>query len=137
MQLTADQRTASTRHYRIHLAASDSGVGRARRAAGRLLDSWGLGDTADTATLLVSELLTNVLVHVGPGVQYSLTVAHDGRRLLVEVRDPSPRLPVLRGGDDEDAEFGRGLAMVDCMADTWGCTPLPPGKVVWFHLNLS
>ncbi|MDI2125180.1 ATP-binding protein [Yinghuangia seranimata] len=121
------------RHYRVQLSASDRGVQRARREVERLLRDWDLGELADIAVLLVSELLTNVLLHVGPGSRHSLSLAHDAGRLRVEVQDPSPRLPSVRRGSLDD-EFGRGLALVECLAHSWGADALPTGKVVWFTL---
>lgn len=125
--------TEDVRHYCVQLSASDRGVPRARREVERLLRTWDIGELADIATLLLSELLTNVLIHVGPGTWHSLMVRHDGANLRVEVRDPSPRLPASRGGGVDD-EFGRGLALVDCLAHAWGADALPNGKVVWFTL---
>jgi anti-sigma regulatory factor (Ser/Thr protein kinase) len=122
------------RHYCVQLSASDLAVHRARRSAERVLKAWDLGELADVASLLMSELLTNVLIHVGPGAWHSLTVLHDGDGLRVEVRDPCPRLPAARGGGPDD-EFGRGLALVECLAHTWGADALPSGKVVWFTLR--
>lgn len=122
------------RHYCVQLAASDRGVSRSRRAAEHTLRTWGLGELGDVASLLLSELLTNVLVHVGPGAWHSLTLRHDGARLRVEVRDASPRLPAARGGGLDD-EFGRGLALVECLAAAWGAEETASGKVVWFTLE--
>ena len=119
------------RHYCVQLAASALGVGRARRSTNKVLLDWGLAEVVDVTEVLLTELLTNVLVHVGPGAWHALTLLHDGDVLRVEVRDPSPRMPVRRVGDWEE-ESGRGLRMIDCMATAWGAERLPPGKVVWF-----
>jgi hypothetical protein len=121
------------RHYCVQLAASALGVGRARRTTGKVLHDWGLTELVDVAEVLLTELLTNVLVHVGPGAWHALTLLHDGDVLRVEVRDPSPRMPVPRLGD-WDEESGRGLRMIECMSHAWGVDRLPPGKVVWFTL---
>lgn len=126
--------TEDVRHYCVQLSASDRGVRLARREVEHLLRTWDIGELADVATLLLSELLTNVLLHVGPGSWHSLTVRHDGTCLRVEVHDSCPRLPASRGGGPAD-EFGRGLALVDCLAHAWGADALPNGKVVWFTLR--
>lgn len=126
--------TEEVRHYCVQLSASDRGVQRARREVEHVLHAWDVGELADIATLLLSELLTNVLLHVGPGARHSLTVRQHAGRLRVEVRDCCPRLPSARGGGLDD-EFGRGLALVQCLARTWGAESLPDGKVVWFTLE--
>jgi anti-sigma regulatory factor (Ser/Thr protein kinase) len=122
------------RHYCVQLSASDRGVQRARREAERVLHAWDLGELADVAALLLSELLTNVLIHVGPGARHQLSARLDRGRLRVEVRDFCPRLPVARGGGLDD-EFGRGLALIGCLAQSWGWDALPNGKAVWFTLE--
>jgi hypothetical protein len=121
------------RHYCVQLAASTLGVGRVRRTTGKVLHDWGLAELVDVAEVLLTELLTNVLVHVGPGAWHALTLLHDGDVLRVEVRDSSPRMPVARVGA-WDEESGRGLRMIDGLAHAWGADRLPPGKVVWFTL---
>ncbi|UGQ13738.1 ATP-binding protein [Yinghuangia sp. ASG 101] len=122
------------RHFSVELSASNHGVRRTRHAAERVLHSWGMRELADVTALLLSELLTNVLLHVGPGAWHLLTLRQDGPRLYVEVRDASPRLPVSRGGNADD-EFGRGLKLLACLAETWGVDPFPGGKAVWFTMR--
>lgn len=122
------------RHFSVELSASDHGVRRTRHAAEHVLHCWGMGELADVTALLLSELLTNVLLHVGPGAWHLLTLRHKGPLLYVEVRDACPRLPVSRGGNADD-EFGRGLKLVACLAETWGVDLLPHGKAVWFTLR--
>ncbi|WP_369243617.1 ATP-binding protein [Streptomyces sp. R41] len=102
----------------------------ARRAVRRTLDNWALDHLADTAELLVSELVGNALLHAcGP---VSLTVV---RRQVIccQVRDGSRELPYLRSAQADD-EFGRGLHLVDLMASSWGAEPTARGKEVWFEL---
>jgi anti-sigma regulatory factor (Ser/Thr protein kinase) len=129
-------RTAAepVRHYSEHLAASDHGVRTVRRTVTAVMRRWGLDDATDVVELLLSELLTNVLVHVGKGAPHGLTLTHRPGRLRVEVRDPSPRLPAPRRGD-LDEESGRGLALVDCLASAWGAHTAADGKVVWFEIG--
>jgi anti-sigma regulatory factor (Ser/Thr protein kinase) len=100
-----------------------------------LLSEWHLADLADTAELLVSELLTNAVLasRQRGGAVVHLSLASDRVRLLIMVRDfeegaPSPR---HASGDDED---GRGLTLVDTLSSRYGWSPLAdgtPGKVVW------
>jgi anti-sigma regulatory factor (Ser/Thr protein kinase) len=108
-------------------------------------DAWhGLGpwipsrcgpSASETALLLTSELVTNVVVHtesVGVEVQ-----AHcDGTRLRVSVDDGAmtPLKPVRGGGAEPPAGGGRGLWLVEALAARWGCEALPDGKRVWFEV---
>ncbi len=87
----------------------------------------------DTATLLVSELATNAVVHAGSTIRLRIGVGDDIR---VEVRDASDDGPVVVEFEP-DRESGRGLAIVTTLADSWDWKPLPSGKVVWFALARS
>jgi len=86
----------------------------------------------EDAVLLVSELVTNSVIHGGPPVV--VAVDCDGEALRVRVRDGSPVLPARRAADDGD-EGGRGLALVDTLSSDWGVDPQPDGKHVWFALR--
>jgi hypothetical protein len=93
----------------------------------------------DTARLLASEVVTNVHLHTRvPRLTVDTTVRTD--RALIAVYDASPgRRPVLRTALPSDAESGRGLALIELLAATWGTTwhgaPDPVGKTVWFELR--
>ncbi|MFL6167478.1 MAG: ATP-binding protein [Ornithinibacter sp.] len=91
-------------------------------------------ETVYTARLLVTELVSNALLHGhGPIV---LTLARDHAGVRVEVHDESPELPVVMDRAPM-AEHGAGLRLVSVMAGSWGSEPLPdgqPGKRVWFTL---
>jgi anti-sigma regulatory factor (Ser/Thr protein kinase) len=88
----------------------------------------------DAASLLVSELVTNAVVHAGSAVD--VVVGHEGihATLRVEVHDSSERAPRM-GGFDLDALSGRGLALVEAMSDRWGVEKDDAGKRVWFELE--
>ncbi|MFR9797934.1 ATP-binding protein [Streptomyces sp. MS06] len=115
-------------------------VGRARRWARSRLAGSGIaadGPLAETLVLLVSELVTNAVVHTGcPAVlRLSLPGAADGPEVLrLEVVDRSGRAPVPRCVDGE-ATGGRGLALVDGLADRWGWSPEGAGKSIWCELD--
>jgi len=92
----------------------------------------------DDLRLCVSELLTNVIQHVGEGtpVTVRVTAAPTGR-VRVAVSDPDPRLwPVLREVPD-GAECGRGMGIIDALALRWGVDEAPYGKTVWCELPSS
>ncbi|WEP00304.1 ATP-binding protein [Streptomyces sp. FXJ1.172] len=118
-------------------------VGRARRWARSRLAGLGIAadePLAETVILLISELVTNAVVHTGrpavlrlslPGTQ---TGAAPSATVRVEVADASSRAPVPRCARG-DATGGRGLALVDCLADRWGWSPDGAGKSIWCELD--
>jgi len=92
----------------------------------------GLDDLADDAALLMSELVTNAVIHAGSEVRIRGQVV-DGV-LRVEVTDASRHHPALRSYA-ETAGTGRGLALLVALAGSWGVIPVPEGKTVWFELG--
>ncbi len=111
-------------------------VRHARRYTRRTLRVWGVpGDDTDTALLVVSELVTNALVHTDGPVRLDLTLLH--RRLRVAVTDASPRTPVKPSDIGWEATGGRGILLVEAMSDTWGTVPVSGGKQVWCELALT
>ncbi|MFD7438236.1 ATP-binding protein [Streptomyces sp. NPDC059861] len=84
-------------------------------------------DLVDSVVLAVSELVTNAHVHARSTAQLILT--WDTECLHVTVHDASSRLPEQRGSDD-GALGGRGLLLVDALADDWQAHPCPRGKDV-------
>ncbi|MET7690837.1 ATP-binding protein [Streptomyces sp. NPDC005483] len=115
-------------------------VGRARRWARSRLAVSGMGvdePLVETLILLVSELVTNAVVHTGrPAVlRLSLPGAEaESATVRLEVADRSGRAPVPRCVDG-DATGGRGLALVDGLADRWGWSPEGAGKSIWCELD--
>ena len=103
----------------------------ARRFVAEMLEAWTLASLSDLATLLVSELMSNVVLHAGTDAVVRLYRL--SARVRVEVSDRSPRLPV-RKRYSEDATTGRGLDLVDTLSAAWGVEPTSGGKVVWFEL---
>lgn len=91
----------------------------------------GREDLLDTAELLVSEIVTNALVHAGTPVDVAFSFVDGGLR--VEVTDGSPHLPSPRGYGPS-AGTGRGLMLLEEMVDEWGVVPDDPGKTVWFQI---
>ncbi|MER5451827.1 SpoIIE family protein phosphatase [Streptomyces sp. NPDC002764] len=111
-------------------------VGHARRFTRRTLRSWGVPAVNRDATLLiVSELVTNALVHTDGRVRLDLTLLDN--RLRVAVSDASPRTPVKPTSISWDATGGRGILLVEAMSDTWGTVPVSGGKQVWAEIALS
>ncbi|TRV76464.1 ATP-binding protein [Streptomyces sp. 130] len=109
----------------------------ARRRAARLVTAWGHPHRADEAALLVSELATNALIHGSlRGRLFRVRLTVTGTALRIEVSDPrGERLPGLREADRDEC-YGRGLVIVDAVADRWGVEPRTVGKTVFAELAL-
>jgi anti-sigma regulatory factor (Ser/Thr protein kinase) len=116
----------------IDLEPDPSSSARARRLVERELAGSCPPDIVETAMLLVSELVTNVVLHARTAMRLSVEIVSG--RVRVEVRDASPVSPVSRHYDVE-ASTGRGLALVAGLADAWGTNEQPGGKIVWFELS--
>lgn len=114
------------------LALDLRSVGRARRAVTGRLDEWDLGHLADTAELLVSELVTNALRHAPGPVRLNLRVTANGLRC--EVEDTHLAAPIRRSATP-DAEGGRGTELLDLLSDSWGSYETGTGKTTWFELT--
>ncbi|MEV1051623.1 ATP-binding protein [Streptomyces sp. NPDC049887] len=96
-----------------------------------------LGVPCADLQLCVSELLTNVIRHLGDGVPVTIRVtrAADGGRTRLEVTDPAPRAsPVRCRAAAADEETGRGLTLLDAVALRWGVDEGPATKTVWCEL---
>ncbi|CAL2067358.1 SpoIIE family protein phosphatase [Streptomyces murinus] len=107
----------------------------ARRNVRDLLHDWASPDQVDSAELLVSEMVTNVLVHTDADALLLVEVVEeDGRRRLrVEVFDSGDDLPHKRR-PGELASSGRGLLLIGLLAHAWGVDPRGEGKSIWFEL---
>ena len=106
----------------------------ARWVTRTVLAAWGLSHLDDVACLLVTELVANAVVHAGTTSE--LTLAMRRGRLHVSLADDDPRPPELRHGPPLSTS-GRGIALVDALADDWGWEPTGDGagKTVWFDLD--
>ena len=115
------------------LGVGPAEVGRARRELSRRLLGWGVvGQEAHDALLLTNELVTNAIRHAEAPVVLSAGVLSSGR-LRIEVHDGSETLAVRRDPGHDDVD-GRGLLMVEAVAESWGCGARDGGKHVWFQL---
>ncbi|MCL2583461.1 MAG: ATP-binding protein [Streptosporangiales bacterium] len=125
------------RDHRAQLPADPRAASEARRQVRAAVRYWRLPVDLDVAALLVSELVTNAVTHDerapdGPR-RVTLAIRGSGGRLRVDVHDASPEPPVLTGASD-CAEGGRGLFLVDSLADSWGSYRTADGKAVFFIL---
>ncbi|MCC0097020.1 SpoIIE family protein phosphatase [Streptomyces flavotricini] len=108
----------------------------ARRQIRELLHDWADAEQVDSAVLMVSEMVTNVLVHTdGDALLVAEAVGELGtRRLRIEVADASDELPHKRH-PGEMASSGRGVLLMEMLADTWGVDPRGEGKSIWFEMD--
>ncbi|MFH9398197.1 ATP-binding protein [Streptomyces sp. NPDC017638] len=126
---------AAGRRFRFELAAHPGSVARARRLTQARLSGWSVcADTCDSAALVVSELVTNAIVHTASDRVVCELHDHDDM-LRIAVQDegcapgephPSPQRP--------DEEHGRGLLLVDALCRAWGAQEHGPGLLVWAEL---
>ncbi|MCX4448152.1 ATP-binding protein [Streptomyces sp. NPDC058369] len=109
----------------------------ARRRAARLVGEWGHADRAGEVALLVSELATNALIHGSlRGRLFRVDLILTGGAIRIEVSDPrGERLPGVREAETDEC-YGRGLVIVDALADRWGVEPRTVGKTVFAELAL-
>lgn len=107
----------------------------ARQHLRELLHDWRSQDQIDSAVLLLSEMLTNVLVHTDADALLLAEVRGEvgSRRMRVEVNDTSDDLPHKRR-PGELASSGRGLVLMELLAQAWGVDPRGEGKSIWFEL---
>jgi anti-sigma regulatory factor (Ser/Thr protein kinase) len=110
----------------------------ARQHLRELLHDWASPDQVDSAVLLVSEMVTNVLVHTDTDALLLAEVTGEpgARRLRAQVTDTGDDLPHRRR-PGELASSGRGLMLVELLADAWGVDPRGEGKSIWFALYES
>lgn len=112
------------------LPAAPSSVGVLRDLTAFHLAKWGLSGLGIDVLLIVSELATNAITAGGAG-HVELRVWGTDDSVIIEVEDSSPVLPNPRVAADDDTS-GRGLAIVEILAEEWGSREsVAGGKVVW------
>jgi anti-sigma regulatory factor (Ser/Thr protein kinase) len=90
----------------------------------------------DVAQLLVSEVVTNAVIHTSPS-RIQVSVSWRGSRVQIAVADPSLVQPTYEADAPASATVGRGLLLVDWLAADWGSRPVRDGKEVWFELDFA
>jgi anti-sigma regulatory factor (Ser/Thr protein kinase) len=118
----------------VTLSSRPESAGIARRLTLSVLRGWNLPQVNDVAELLVSELVGNAVRHTGART-FGLRMLRRRGWIRVEVRDPSRALPCLMPVRDLDIS-GRGLFLIDKLADRWGVDLLPRGKTTWFEMRV-
>ncbi|WP_073913126.1 ATP-binding protein [Streptomyces sp. CB00455] len=127
----------SGRRFGARLAATPRGARQARHLAVEKIAAWGL--PTEGPALIVAELAANAVTHGRvPGRGFRIGVVLSGGVLRIEVADTrGDRVPGSRDAAEE-AEGGRGLVLVEAIADRWGVVRGPaPCKTVWAELDVA
>ena len=109
-------------------------AGRARRFVADALAAAGRSEVADVAVLLVSELVSNAVLHAGTEIELVVRILPE--RLAIEVHDRGGGRAVRRRYSNLSGT-GRGLMLVEELARDWGTVVTEAGKFVWFELDLA
>ena len=121
------------RQFRCEFPAEPASAGEARRFVLTALAETGVAGLSDTAMLLVSELVSNAVLHAGTPIEVDLEIDDGSMRL--EVHDGSDQMPVRKNYSTLSGT-GRGLRMVERMATAWGAdAEADGGKVVWCRID--
>ncbi|MDI3404587.1 ATP-binding protein [Streptomyces cavernicola] len=124
--------SAAVEHHSRRFTRRKANVPAARRFVAEVLTGWGHMQRLDDVRLCVSELVTNALLHapVADGLILVRLELH-GSHVLLDVQDGGVGTPSPRTAQEAD-DGGRGLLLVEALADTWGLTTRHgPGKRVW------
>lgn len=137
-QIAGPQRPITERAFTVRLSPTRRGARLARLLTVAHLGLCGLPSAA--AAHIVAELAANAAAHGRvPGRDFQLAVTvSEGTTLRIELTDTKgDQLPVAASAPDEHSEGGRGLLIVEAMADRWGVALGPvPRKTVWAELDL-
>lgn len=123
------------RFVQLELAPAMSSPRLARAWTAEVLREWDLTHGLDDVLLLVTELVTNAVLHARTPVTVELS--WQGAQFRVAVVDASPVMPRVGLDSRSDDASGRGLLLVDRLADKWGLEPVDGGKSVWCVLRLD
>lgn len=116
----------------VHLPPEPSSAGEARRFVRSALQRWGCSeDVEDTVLLLLSEVVSNAILHARTDLE--VTVAVRPARVRIEVVD-GDTAPIHRRTSTAGSQSGRGTELVEALAEAWGTDRLTSGKRVWFEV---
>ncbi|BCJ54341.1 sulfate transporter [Actinoplanes sp. NBRC 14428] len=112
-------------------------MGAARRSRELVTEAcarWEMPDRAGGACIVVTEMVNNVVAHARTSM--TVLVGRHGGGMAVAVRDGSSHIPSFTGSPVPVTSYGgRGMLLIDSVANRWGCLPVPDGKVVWASLD--
>lgn len=144
-EITLPQHNGAVCAFAVMLSPTRRGARLARLLATTQLGEWGVASRVEAAAHIVAELAVNAMTHGrlrGRDFRLGLGVYGDGSVLRIEVTDARgeclPPEPGRTHVPDADRESGRGLLIVEAMADRWGISTGPaPCKTVWAELDLA
>jgi anti-sigma regulatory factor (Ser/Thr protein kinase) len=113
---------------------TEESVGEGRRFVGETISDLP-AELQDAVSLMVSELATNALVHASSG--FDISVDRSEAAVVISITDRGAGTPAVQSPASSEPH-GRGLRIVEALADSWGITPSSPkaGKTVWFQMSL-
>ncbi len=121
------------RVVRVTLAPDRTATATARQIVERVCRAWHLDQVLETAQLVITELVSNVVRHAGTEMEIRLSARPGALHLAVHDREPAAPEPAAIA--DPWAETGRGLLVIAALTSDWGATPTADGKVVWAVLS--
>lgn len=127
----------TVRHEHLELPFAPEAVRHARSLVRECAAAGMSPDAVDKAELLISEVVSNAVLHGAPDLRVTIVVERG--ELSVQVADGSSRVPMAREPATTDATSGRGLTIVEVLSVAWGVevAPAQPGKTVWFRMTDS
>jgi anti-sigma regulatory factor (Ser/Thr protein kinase) len=142
--MSTTQPPVTVHQFTMRFSSTPRGARLARRLCAHRLDAWGIpygSDAHDVISLVVAELCANAVRHghvVGRDFHVLLTAAPATGTVRIEVTDTRgerlPRVPAAHTVEAGPRDGGRGLLLVEALADRWGWSPRVdggPGKTVW------
>jgi serine phosphatase RsbU (regulator of sigma subunit)/anti-sigma regulatory factor (Ser/Thr protein kinase) len=120
----------------VTLPPAEPSVATARGLVAAALGDWAADELVDDATLLVSELATNAVLHAGTDFEVSAELLGDAVEVSITDHHPTRTLPQPAPSVDDELESGRGLFLTASLAQQWGVDYTPSSKRVWFRLAL-
>ena len=117
----------------VDIAAGRRSASAARREVAATLSTWGLEQLGADAELVVSELMSNAVIHAPGAPSYELQIIRNEASIRVAVSDSSTSEPFIRPPGD-GRPGGRGLRIVEALSVAWGHQTTEGGKQVWAEL---
>lgn len=128
----ADREGVRPRGYRLPLPPHKIASRQAHRVLDWALEDWRVsGETADDIRIVLSELVSNALLHSLDAFRLDLRL--DGQEIVIEVWDCADAAPTVTLPDGL-AAGGRGMFLVEALCKEWGVTPEGHGKTVWARI---